>query len=135
LYYYVLFLYLLNYLIEEDLVVMENEFIDKWKSQVKKGTLSFIVLNTIWGKELYGYELITIIKETTKIEIAEGTLYPLLNRLKKEELVSSKWVDQESGIPRRYYLLTKHGVTTIKEMTAYWEELELSIKKITHHGI
>ena len=134
-YYYVLFLYLFNYLIEEDLVEMENEFIDKWKSQVKKGTLSFIVLNTIWGKELYGYELITIIKETTKIEIAEGTLYPLLNRLKKEELVSSKWVDQESGIPRKYYLLTKQGVTTIKEMTAYWKELELSIKKITHHGI
>ena len=61
---------------------MNKEFVVKWKSQVKKGTLSFIVLNTIWGKELYGYELITIIKETTKIEIAEGTLYPLLNRLK-----------------------------------------------------
>ena len=134
-YYYVLFLYLLNYLIEEDLVVMENEFIDKWKSQVKKGTLSFIVLNTIWGKELYGYELITIIKETTKIEIAEGTLYPLLNRLKKEELVSSKWVNQESGIPRKYYLLTKEGVTTLEEMTDYWKDLELSIKKISHHGI
>ena len=134
-YYYVLFLYLLNYLIEEDLVIMENEFIDKWKSQVKKGTLSFIVLNTIWGKELYGYELITIIKETTKIEIAEGTLYPLLNRLKKEELVSSKWVNQESGIPRKYYLLTKEGVTTLEEMTAYWKGLESSIKKITNHGI
>lgn len=114
---------------------MNKEFVVKWKSQVKKGTLSFIVLNTIGKKELYGYELIEIIKETTKIEIAEGTLYPLLNRLKKEELVSSKWVNQESGIPRKYYLLTKEGVTTLEEMTAYWKGLELSIKKITNHGI
>ena len=114
---------------------MKKEFLDKWKSQVKKGTLSLIVLNTIREKELYGYELIEIIKETTKIEIAEGTLYPLLNRLKKEELVSSKWVNQESGIPRKYYLLTKEGVNTIEEMTAYWKALELSIKKITKHGM
>ena len=114
---------------------MKKEFVNKWKSQVKKGTLSFIVLSTIWEKELYGYELIEIIKETTKIEIAEGTLYPLLNRLKKEELVSCKWVNQESGIPRKYYLLTKKGVTTIEEMSAYWKELELSIKKISNHEI
>ena len=56
---------------------MNKEFVVKWKSQVKKGTLSFIVLNTIGKKELYGYELIEIIKHTTKIESAEGTLYPL----------------------------------------------------------
>ena len=114
---------------------MNKEFVVKWKSQVKKGTLSFIVLKTIREKELYGYELIEIIKETTKIEIAEGTLYPLLNRLKKEELVSSRWVKQESGIPRKYYVLTQEGVVTIEEMTAYWKDLELSIKKISHHGI
>ena len=63
---------------------MENEFLNKWKSQVKKGTLSFIVLNAISKKELYGYELIEIVKNSTAIEIAEGTLYPLMNRLKKE---------------------------------------------------
>ncbi len=114
---------------------MENEFINKWKSQVKKGTLSFIVLNAISKKELYGYELIEIIKKTTAIEIAEGTLYPLMNRLKKEGLATSKWVEQESGIPRKYYVLTEEGKSTLQHMRNYWEELELSIKKITNHGI
>lgn len=114
---------------------MENEFIIKWKSQVKKGTLSFIVLNAISKKEMYGYELIEIIKETTAIEIAEGTLYPLMNRLKKEGLTSSKWIPQESGIPRKYYVLTNKGIETLKQMRQYWNQLDLSIKKITQNEI
>jgi PadR family transcriptional regulator PadR len=114
---------------------MKEEFINKWKSQVKKGTLSFIVLNAIHGKELYGYELIEIIKQSTAIEIAEGTLYPLMNRLKKEGLATSKWVEQESGIPRKYYCLTDAGVKTLEDMRNYWTELELSIKKITANEI
>ena len=110
---------------------MNEEFIRKWKSQVKKGTLSFIVLNILKGKELYGYELIENVKEKTDIAIAEGTLYPLMNRLKKENLVTSKWVEQESGIPRKYYVLTKEGINTIDQMKKYWETLEQSIKRIS----
>jgi len=114
---------------------VKEEFINKWKSQVKKGTLSFIVLNAISAKELYGYELIEIIKESTAIEIAEGTLYPLMNRLKKEGLASSKWIEQESGIPRKYYVLTDDGRATLKYMRQYWKELESSINKITKNEI
>ncbi len=110
---------------------MNESFVHKWKSQVKKGTLAFIVLNVLKGNEFYGYELIEEVKKYTAIEIAEGTLYPLMNRLKKEELVTSKWVEQTSGIPRKYYSLTASGTKTLKEMSAYWEELEISIKKIT----
>jgi len=110
---------------------MNNEFVKKWKSQVKKGTLAFIVLNVLADNEYYGYELIEQIKQHTKIEIAEGTLYPLLNRLKKEELVESKWVEQESGIPRKYYNLTKTGKKTLTSMQSYWGDLEKSIKKIS----
>lgn len=111
---------------------MKEEFVNKWKSQVKKGTLSFIVLNVINGKELYGYDIIERIKALTHIEIAEGTLYPLLNRLKKEDLVSSKWVEQASGIPRKYYMLTKEGEETLAHMHAYWKEIEDSIIKVQH---
>ncbi len=114
---------------------MKNEFLNKWKSQVKKGTLSFLVLNAISKKELYGYELIEIIKKSTAIEIAEGTLYPLMNRLKKEGLTNSKWVEQESGIPRKYYTLTKEGEVTLKQMRNYWNELQESITKITNDEI
>ena len=114
---------------------MKNEFIDKWKSQVKKGTLSFLVLNAIRKKELYGYELIEIIKKSTSIEIAEGTLYPLMKRKKKEGLTSSKWVEQESGIPRKSYILTTEGKITLKQMRKYWNELQESITKITNNEI
>lgn len=110
---------------------MNNEFVVKWKSQVKKGTLAFIVLNVLNGHEYYGYELIEEVKKHTSIEIAEGTLYPLLNRLKKETLVSSKWVEQESGIPRKYYVLTQTGISTLSSMKSYWFDLEKSIKKIS----
>lgn len=109
---------------------MENKFVSKWQSQVKKGTLSFIVLNILKGKSYYGYEIIEEIKKNTQIQIAEGTLYPLMNRLKKEELVQSKWVEQESGIPRKYYELTNKGVEITKEMKAYWNDLSSSIQKI-----
>ena len=86
---------------------MDESFLHKWQSQLKKGTLSFIVLNILKDKEYYGYELIESVRAHTEIEVAEGTLYPLMNRLKKDELVTSKWVEQESGIPRKYYCLTQ----------------------------
>lgn len=110
---------------------MNIDFIQKWQSQVKKGTLSFIILIILKDSEFYGYELIEKVKKFTSIQIAEGTLYPLLNRLKKEGLVESKWVEQESGIPRKYYKLTKTGKNTLKEMMEYWMKLENSIKKLT----
>ena len=109
---------------------MDESFIHKWQSQLKKGTLSFIVLNILKDKEYYGYELIESVRVHTEIEVAEGTLYPLLNRLKKDELVTSKWVEQESGIPRKYYCLTKTGDNILKQMQMYWDGLEASIKKI-----
>ena len=109
---------------------MNETFLHKWKSQVKKGTLAFIALNVLEDQEYYGYELIEEIKKHTKIEIAEGSLYPLMNRLKKEELVTSKWVEQESGIPRKYYMLTTMGKQTLLHMKAFWFDLEKSIKKI-----
>jgi len=109
---------------------MDESFIHKWQSQLKKGTLSFIVLNILKDQEYYGYELIESVREHTEIEVAEGTLYPLMNRLKKDELVTSKWVEQESGIPRKYYILTDAGVNILKQMQVYWDDLETSIKRI-----
>ena len=109
---------------------MNDTFLHKWRSQVKKGILSFIVLNVLKGNEYYGYELIEEIKKHTEIDIAEGTLYPLLNRLKKEELVSSKWVEQQSGIPRKYYELTIKGEETLHEMKRYWVNMNNAIQNL-----
>lgn len=109
---------------------MNENFVTNWKSQVKKGTLSFIILNVLKDNEYYGYELIEQIRKHTEIEIAEGTLYPLMNRLKTEDLVESKWVEQETGIPRKYYCLTETGTNTLVDMNEYWKNLENAIKKI-----
>lgn len=109
---------------------MNETFVTNWKSQVKKGTLTFIVLNILKNNEYYGYELIEQIRTHTEIEVAEGTLYPLMNRLKTENLVESKWVEQETGIPRKYYSLTEIGVITLQQMNTYWTDLENAIKKI-----
>jgi PadR family transcriptional regulator PadR len=109
---------------------MNADFIEKWQSQLKKGTLSFIVLLVIDEGELYGYELIEKIKAQTKIEIAEGTLYPLMNRLKADLLLDSKWVEQETGIPRKYYLLTDSGKRTLEEMKIQWININNVIKNL-----
>lgn len=109
---------------------MDDEFVRKWQSQVKKGTLAYVLLLVLKDKELYGYELIEEVKQHTSIEIAEGTLYPLMNRLKTAGMVTSKWVEQESGIPRKYYVLTSEGQKNLQKMNRYWDELSVSIKKI-----
>ena len=110
---------------------MNEEFKNKWISQLKKGTLSFIILNILSkGKEHYGYDLINEIKKLTDIDIAEGTLYPLLVRLKNENLVQYHWVEQESGIPRKYYKITKEGKSTFQEIKSYWENLHVTINSI-----
>jgi PadR family transcriptional regulator, regulatory protein PadR len=109
---------------------MKDEFIHKWASQVKKGVLSFIVLKILRHHEYYGYELMEAVKHTTNIEIAEGTLYPLMIRLHEDGMVNYKWVEQQSGIPRKYYTLTDLGEKALCDMEAYWTSLSQTIEKI-----
>ena len=110
---------------------MNEDFFTKWTSQLKKGTLSFLVLCVLKDKrEYYGYDLIHEIRKKTGTEIAEGTLYPLMNRLKKENLVVSKWVEQKSGIPRKYYTITSLGIDTCNEMKKYWDHLNTTINAL-----
>ncbi|RZK23946.1 MAG: PadR family transcriptional regulator [Flavobacterium sp.] len=110
---------------------MDKEFIDKWISQLKKGTLSFLVLQILKDqKAYYGYDLIQEIRKRTEIEVAEGTLYPLMNRLKEEKMVSSNWVEQNSGIPRKYYSITTLGIKTAETMSQYWISLNQALNSI-----
>ena len=113
------------------LCFMETVFVDKWKSQVKKGVLEFIILILLNQKELYGYELLDKLKETTGYEVAEGTIYPLLNRLKDEKLITSYWMEMESGVPRKYYKMTPEGIDILRHMQAYWSELNTNILTLT----
>jgi PadR family transcriptional regulator PadR len=113
---------------------MKNEFrkifFAKWQSQVKKGVLEYIILQILKRKSYYGYELIQDIQKYTKMKLAEGTIYPLLNRLKSEGFVNSKWVEMEEGIPRKYYEITNEGHLCILEMKEYMQNLNSSIQKL-----
>lgn len=110
-----------------------KDFDIRWKSQVKKGLIEYIIMLLLEKKTYYGYELLDKITEVSSFEIAEGTLYPLLNRLKKDELVTSKWQEMDSGIPRKYYTVTQKGIEQIKLMEKYFTDIQASIKKISDH--
>ncbi len=109
------------------LCYMNMIFVDKWKSQVKKGVLEYIILILLHQTELYGYELLDKLKDTTGYDVAEGTIYPLLNRLKDEKLITSYWKEMDSGVPRKYYKMTDEGIAILAHMQAYWIELNNNI--------
>lgn len=108
----------------------EKEFNIRWKSQIKKGLIEYMILLLLEKKTYYGYELIDTIRQVTSIEIAEGTLYPLLNRLKKDGMLNSRWHELESGIPRKYYTITERGKDQIVLMNEYFDLIYTSIRKI-----
>ncbi len=95
---------------------MKNEFLKNWDTQLKKGLLPFYVLSALESKEYYGYELIQGLKAEFGIDVTESTIYPLLIRLMKEDLLTYKWVEQSSGIPRKYYTISEDGKIILDAM-------------------
>ncbi len=110
--------------------MVNDEKITKWESQVRKGMLDFIILICLAKQEFYGYELIKKIKEIAEINVSEGTIYPLLNRLKKDELIISKWVEMDTGIPRKYYQITEKGENILAGMKRAWGKFSTSIDQL-----
>ena len=109
-----------------------KEFFTNWESQVKKGLLAYIIMLFLENKKYYGYELINDIKKSINLEIAEGTIYPLLNRLKSDGLINSEWFQMETGIPRKYYELTNEGLSILQKMKDSWFDLNFAVKKLIH---
>jgi PadR family transcriptional regulator PadR len=107
---------------------MKNDFLKNWDTQMKKGLLPLFVLQSLLNKERYGYELIQELKNAYGIDVNEGTIYPLLIRLMKDELLVHQWVEQPSGIPRKYYSISEQGKKTYKEMKKNTNSILLKIK-------
>jgi len=95
---------------------VKNRFLINWNIQLKKGLLPLYVLQALEKKECYGYELIQELKLEIGIDVTEGTIYPLLVRLMKDNLLTCKWVEQPSGIPRKYYQMSVEGKNNLNEM-------------------
>lgn len=103
---------------------------DKWEVQLRKGGLELAILASLWGGRLYGLEILRRLESDSDLIVSEGTVYPLLNRLKALGLVSSEWVESDAGHPRKYYALTTAGRERALEMFRAWTRFSNSIGKL-----
>ena len=103
--------------------------IEKTKAQMKKGVLELCILAIISSKEAYASDILEELK-ASKLIVVEGTLYPLLTRLKNEGLLSYRWEESKSGPPRKYYEITEIGKKVLQELDISWNELVSAVKNI-----
>ena len=96
--------------------------IENTKAQMRKGVLEYCILSILESNEAYPSEIIEKLKEG-KLIVVEGTLYPLLTRLKNAGLLKYRWEESKSGPPRKYYSLTQVGIEFLKELETTWNEL------------
>ena len=104
--------------------------LENTKAQMRKGLLELCVLSIITEKEAYPSDIIKRLKES-KLIVVEGTLYPLLSRLKKSELLAYSWKESKSGPPRKYYTLTKQGEEFLGALMDTWQELSSAVNQST----
>lgn len=93
---------------------------DALLAQMRKGTLQYCVLALLAGEERYGFDLVRSLAETDGMVTSEGTIYPLLSRLRRDGLVETTWRESTSGPPRRYYRLTKAGRAALDAFRGEW---------------
>lgn len=102
---------------------------DNSKAQLKKGVLELCILSIIAKQDAYASDIIDAMK-TAQILVVEGTLYPLLTRLKNDGYVAYRWEESKSGPPRKYYSITEEGKAYVNEMSNSWLELVNSVNEI-----
>ena len=94
--------------------------VENSKSQMRKGMLEYCVMLLLRHQPLYAADIITRLKDANMI-VVEGTLYPLLNRLKKDALLKYEWQESTQGPPRKYYALTDGGLYLLQQLDASWQ--------------
>jgi PadR family transcriptional regulator PadR len=104
--------------------------VHKWEVQLRKGCLELAILASMWPGRLYGLEILRRLAEDSDLVLSEGTVYPLLGRLKDDGLLDAEWVEAEAGHPRKYYRLTPAGRRRAQEMARVWARLSASV-----HGL
>jgi PadR family transcriptional regulator, regulatory protein PadR len=103
---------------------------DKWEVQLRKGCLELAILAALWSEKLYGLEILRRLESDSDLIVSEGTVYPLLSRLKALGLVRSEWVESDAGHPRKYYALTSAGKKRALEMAETWARFSSSMSKL-----
>lgn len=105
--------------------------LENTKIQMRKGVLEYCILSIISKKEAYSSEILEALKDA-KLIVVEGTLYPLLTRLKNSGLLSYNWKESTEGPPRKYYQLTQNGEKFLEELDKNWKNLVQTVHHITN---
>lgn len=105
--------------------------IEEAKAGMRRGTLEYCILAIISGGKVYATDILKKLMESDLI-VVEGTLYPLLARLKSQGLVEYEWEESRSGPPRKYYSLTQKGRENLTQLKATWKSLVESINSLTN---
>lgn len=100
---------------------------DKWEVQLRKGCLELAILGALWSGKRYGLEILRLLERDSELVLSEGTVYPLLSRLKEEGLLESEWVEADAGHPRKYYRLTPVGRRRAVHMARLWSRFSASL--------
>lgn len=108
--------------------------VDNVKSQMRKGLLEYCILLLLHKEPSYATDIIQKLKEA-KLIVVEGTLYPLLTRLKNADLLSYEWIESTQGPPRKYYKLTEKGEVFLGELEVSWNELNETVNHIANREI
>jgi PadR family transcriptional regulator PadR len=103
---------------------------DRWEAQLRKGAVEMAALASLWQGRLYGLEIIRFLESHSQLTLAEGTIYPILNRLKAEGLLTSEWVEAEAGHPRKYYSLTEAGRQRLRQMAEAWTSFSRGLSRL-----
>ena len=109
---------------------IDRELQDKWEAQLRKGCLELAILATMWKERRYGLEILRQLESDSDLVITEGTIYPLLSRLKSLGLMNSEWVESEGGHPRKYYSLTSEGRKRTREMAESWSRFSTGMDRL-----
>ncbi|MBT3182036.1 MAG: PadR family transcriptional regulator [Deltaproteobacteria bacterium] len=98
--------------------------------QLRKGVLDMVILNILRDGALYGLEMVQRLEEVPDLTISEGTIYPLLSRLRADGLVFTEWVESDQGRPRKYYSLSKNGIELLEKINGAWGSFTKSINNL-----
>lgn len=104
--------------------------IENTKAQMRKGVLEYCILSVLSHDDAYVAEILETLK-SAKLLVVEGTIYPLLTRLKNAKLLTYRWEESTGGPPRKYYELTEEGKAFLSELSETWSELNYAVTKIT----
>jgi PadR family transcriptional regulator PadR len=104
--------------------------LENTQAQMRKGILEYCILSILARGEAYPSEILEALKNE-KLLVVEGTLYPLLTRLKNDELLSYRWEESNSGPPRKYYHITDTGNIFLSELDKTWKELKEAVESLT----